>query len=83
LQFAFAALRDQLDQLVGEFPTQYRADLRDLPGRCADAVEPRDQRGVQGRRHRQCRQRARRKHRGEPIVAVGAFEHRLGQLFDE
>ena len=61
----------------------HRADLRDLLGDRPEPVEPRDQRGMQGGRDRQGRQRARRQYRSDPVVAIAAFEHRLGQLLDE
>jgi hypothetical protein len=38
---------------------------------------------MQGGGYRELRQRARRQHRGDPVVAVCGFEHRFGQLFDE
>ena len=34
-------------------------------------------------RDRERRQRARRQHRRDPVVATAGFEHRLGQLLDE
>ena len=53
----------RLNQLVGEFAADHRADLRDLLGDCAEPIEPRYQRGMQGRRDRQIRQRACRQYR--------------------
>ena len=38
---------------------------------------------MQGGGDREARQRARRQYRGDPVVAIAAFQHRLGQLFDE
>jgi hypothetical protein len=43
LQFGLSALRHRLDQLVGKFATEHRADLCHFPGYRADAVEPRNQ----------------------------------------
>jgi hypothetical protein len=38
---------------------------------------------MQGGGDREVRQRARRQHRGDPVVGIAAFEHCFGQLFDE
>jgi hypothetical protein len=38
---------------------------------------------MQRRGDRELRQRASRKHGGNPVVAIAAFEHGLGQFFDE
>ena len=82
-QLRFRPLRHPFNQVVAEFAAQDRANLGDFLCCPADAVEPRDQRGVQGRRHRERGQRAREQDRRDPVVLIAAFENRLGQLLDE
>ena len=57
--------------------------MPNLLGDRPEPIEPRDQRGVQGGGDREVRQRARRQYRRDPVVAIAAFEHRLGQLLDK
>ena len=83
LQLPVRTLRHRLNQFIGKLATEHRADLGDLLGCRPEPVESRHQRGVQGRRHRQRRLRCRRQHRGNPVTMSGAFQHRLGQLFDK
>ena len=66
-------LRHMLDQVVAELAAYDRADLADLLCDGPQPIEAGDQRGVQGGWY----------HRGDPVVAIAAFEHRFGQLFDE
>ncbi len=83
LQFPLGTLRHRLDQLIGKLAAEHRADLRDLLGDRPEPVEPRHQRGMQGRRHRQRGKRCRSQHRSNPVALRGAFQHRLGQLLDK
>ena len=76
-------LRHRLDQFIGKLAAEHRADLRDLLGRRSEPVEPRHQRGMQGRRHRQRGKRCRSQHRGNPVALRGAFQHCLGQFLDK
>jgi hypothetical protein len=41
-----------LDQVVTKLAAEHRANLPDLLGKGPEPIEPRDQRGVQGRRYR-------------------------------
>ena len=71
---------DGRQQSVAELAADRRAGLRDVLGGRSQPVQPRHQRGVQGRRHRQRRMR----HGGQRCRALRAgFEHRLGQFLDE
>jgi hypothetical protein len=59
-------LRHWLDQFIGKFAAEHSGDLGDLLGGGSEPIEPRHQRGMQGRRHRQRGKRGRRQHRGNP-----------------
>jgi hypothetical protein len=76
-------LRHLLNQIVAEFAAKHRADLPDLLGERPEPIEARDQGGVQCGGDRQLRKRTCRQDRGDPVVRIAAFEHGLGQLFDE
>ena len=68
------------EQLVPELAADRRARLRNVLRRRPQPVQPRHQRGVQRRGHRQRRMR----HGGQGCRTLRAgFEHRLGQLLDE
>ena len=80
-QLALARARHGGQQLVGELPADHGPDLRRRPGRGAEPVEPRHERGVERGRHCQGGRRARGESSGRPAPA--GLEHRLGQLLDE
>jgi hypothetical protein len=76
--------RDGLDQFVGKFSAEHRADLGDLLARRPEPIEARGQRGIEGRGDGKRRRRRSRQQSGRcPVRAASGFEHRLGQLLDK
>jgi hypothetical protein len=82
LQFRVRAVGHRSEQRMGELAADRGADLRDLLDR-GEAVEAGEQRVVERRGDRECRQGT-----IESVVVPGVsqkarLEHRLGQLLDE
>ncbi len=77
-------LSDDLpDQIMGELVTEHCTDLRDLASLRREAIKTGRHRNLQNRRNVLSRGWGRGQNRGQPILRVGALEHRLGQLLDE